>query len=405
MPRYPPDVETVSPASPERRQRHYGLDWLRIAAFALLIVYHVAMVFSPWSWVIKSPVTYPQLIAPMAVLTPWRLPLLFAVSGYASRALFAKTGQVPGFLRSRTVRLMAPLGFAMIALLPPEIWVRARLQGYPDSLGQFWLTDYWNPFPHYGQSFAQVDHLWFVLYLWAYTLVLGGLLMRPGWSAARLTRVAEWLADRGRLLWAPIAGLVTAKLAMLFVVSEREGLFTDWTAHAEYLPIFLFGFALAGSPRLWPAIARAVRPAAAVAVLAGAVVVWVELSYQGTHVPPHLVMAIDRSARLAMAWSMVLLLLHLAERFGNRDSRWRPVLAEAIFPFYIAHHPALVMLAWLTLPWGLDPFVEFALLTGGTVAFSLAVYLVGRQVRWLRPLIGLGMQPRSAVQSIAPAAA
>ena len=36
--------------------RHYGLDWLRVAAFALLIVYHVAMVFAPWNWVIKSAV-------------------------------------------------------------------------------------------------------------------------------------------------------------------------------------------------------------------------------------------------------------------------------------------------------------------------------------------------------------
>ena len=43
------------------QRRHYGLDWLRIGAFGLLIVYHVAMVFSTWDWVIKSPVTYHEL--------------------------------------------------------------------------------------------------------------------------------------------------------------------------------------------------------------------------------------------------------------------------------------------------------------------------------------------------------
>jgi glucans biosynthesis protein C len=36
------------------RQRHYGLDWLTIAAFAPLILYHSAMAYSPYSWVINN---------------------------------------------------------------------------------------------------------------------------------------------------------------------------------------------------------------------------------------------------------------------------------------------------------------------------------------------------------------
>ena len=48
---------------------------LAVAAFGLLIVYHVAMVFAPWAWVIHTPRSYPALIAPMALLTqarPWQ---------------------------------------------------------------------------------------------------------------------------------------------------------------------------------------------------------------------------------------------------------------------------------------------------------------------------------------------
>ena len=126
------------------RTRHYGLDWLRIAAFGLLIVYHVAMVFSTWDWVIKSPTTYPQLIVPLALLTPWRLPLLFAVSGYASRKLFDKSGDPGAFVASRNRRLLIPWGFAMVALVPAEMWVRAREVGYPSGLIHYWLGDYWH---------------------------------------------------------------------------------------------------------------------------------------------------------------------------------------------------------------------------------------------------------------------
>jgi len=387
---------TDTPALPAR---HYGLDWLRIGAFGLLIVYHVAMVFSTWDWVIKSPVTYPQLIAPMALLTPWRLPLLFAVSGYASRKLFDKSGEVGAFTASRNRRLLIPWGFAMVMLIPPEMWVRAKEVGYPFGLLHFWASDYWSLRPVYGHAFPNWEHLWFVAYLWAYTMALAGLLVLPWSSAARLTRAAEWLTKGRRLIWTPIAGLALAKLAVMFVVPESQGLFTDWNAHLLYFPIFLFGFALGGAgERIWAAIVRAQGAAIVTAVCAGAAVTWIELVYAAHVMPPHAVMVLDRVARIAMAWSMVLILFQLADRHLNRDHRLRATLAEAVFPLYIAHHPAIIVLAWLTLPWGLNPFAEFALLLAGTFGFAVAFYLIGREVDWLRPLIGLA--PRSVRRAI-----
>ncbi len=371
------------------RSRHYGLDWLRIGAFGLLIVYHVAMVFSTWDWVIKSPTTYPQLIVPLALLTPWRLPLLFAVSGYASRKLFDKSGDPGAFVASRSRRLLIPWGFAMIALIPVETWVRAKVAGYPGGLIHYWLGDYWSVTPTYGPPFPSWEHLWFVAYLWAYTMVLAGLLAMRGWSAVRMTRAMDWLATGARLVWVPVAVLAVAKLSVMFVIPEKQGLFTDWNAHLLYFPIFLFGFALGGSSRLWPAIARSQRTSAVLAIVSGMIVVWVELNYAGHHMPSHGVMVLDRVARIAMAWSVILLLLQFADRTLKRDHRWRATLAEAVFPFYIAHHPAIIVLAWLTLPWGLNPLAEFVLLLAGTFGAAIAFYLIGREVAWLRPLIGL----------------
>ncbi|NWN23033.1 hypothetical protein GY661_24600, partial [Escherichia coli] len=81
---------------------------------------------------------------------------------------------------------------------------------------------------------------------------------------------ADWLAKGHRLLWVPVLVLAAARLALLFVAPERQGLLRDWGGHSQYVPIFLFGFALAGAPRLWPAVARCWKPAAAMAALAGA---------------------------------------------------------------------------------------------------------------------------------------
>ncbi len=40
------------------KERRYDLDWLRVCAFGLLILYHVGMVFVPWDFHIKT--AHPQ---------------------------------------------------------------------------------------------------------------------------------------------------------------------------------------------------------------------------------------------------------------------------------------------------------------------------------------------------------
>ena len=83
--------------------RHYGLDWLRIGAFALLILYHVALVYVPWQFHVKTAAPVDWIAIPMMAINAWRLILLFVVSGYASRALIAKRPDVSA-LSARAVR-------------------------------------------------------------------------------------------------------------------------------------------------------------------------------------------------------------------------------------------------------------------------------------------------------------
>ena len=71
-------------------ERHFGMDWLRIGAFALLILYHSGMAFVPWDWHVKASHTVIFASVPMNALNAWRLGLLFVVSGYASRAILMR---------------------------------------------------------------------------------------------------------------------------------------------------------------------------------------------------------------------------------------------------------------------------------------------------------------------------
>jgi len=382
--------------------RHYGLDWLRIAAFALLIPYHAALVFAPAHWLVNAREAVDGLIVPMALMTPWRLALLFAVSGFASRKLFDKSSDVRTFLSSRNARLLIPLGFAMVALLPVEIWIRAIQAGYSHDLLTFWTRDYWRWGTYWGVELPSYEHLWFVAYLWFYTLILCGLL-----AFGLLPRLQRWFDDLTAgigLLWLPIAGLVLAKLPLTFLLPEHGGVLTDWNAHATNFPLFLLGFLIAGGRFAFIDIARLWRQAAVIAALSAVIVVHTDLTWAATEMPPHGWMALDRAARMAMAWSMILVLFHAATMLFNRDHPWRATLVEAVFPAYIIHQVAIVVIAWWLQPAGGAAWLgEYALILGGTLVVCAAFYLIGSRIAPLRPLIGLA--PASAVKRGAKAAA
>jgi Acyltransferase family len=84
------------------------LDWVRIGAFGLLIFYHVGMLYVSWGFHIKSAHRVTALEPLMLVLNPWRLALLFLVSGVATGFMLRKSA-LGSLLRARSARLLIPL--------------------------------------------------------------------------------------------------------------------------------------------------------------------------------------------------------------------------------------------------------------------------------------------------------
>ncbi len=72
-----------------RPGRRLDLDWLRIAAFGPLILYHVGLLYVPWPYHAKSRHAVPALEPLLLAINPWRLLLLFLISGVATRFMSA----------------------------------------------------------------------------------------------------------------------------------------------------------------------------------------------------------------------------------------------------------------------------------------------------------------------------
>jgi peptidoglycan/LPS O-acetylase OafA/YrhL len=376
-------------------QRHYGMDWLRIGAFALLILYHIGMVFVPWGFHIKTAQPAVWVEIPMLLTSPWRLTLLFVVSGFASRALLSASSGLGGFLKNRNARLLLPLAFGVAVVVPPQTWVELTTQhGYAQGFGWFWLHDYFR----FGTLATIImptwNHLWFVVYLWVYTLALCLLALVPGTN--RLQRTFDLLFGGSRALWLPLAFLLVTQMGLFQRTEDTHDLVNDGLAHLQYFPAFLFGFGLAASRAAMAGLARHWKLAAAIAVasyatIAGLLVAWPDFSF-----PTHAIATVFRLARELESWAAIAALVGLAERFLDRDHRWRATLAEATFPFYIIHQTIIVLVEYWLRPLHLGALAEFAILVPATVAGCWTFYLVGRRIGALRPFVGLKRHPRTA---------
>ena len=90
--------------------REYGLDWLRVFAFTVLIFYHSGMAYVTWDWHLKNPEQSKTLEFFMLLCNRWRLPLLFMISG-AGVFFSLRRRSFGEFAGERLRRLLLPLVF------------------------------------------------------------------------------------------------------------------------------------------------------------------------------------------------------------------------------------------------------------------------------------------------------
>ena len=376
---------TLPNAIPDRR---YDLDWLRIAAFGLLIFYHVGMFYVTWGFHVKSSHAGPAAEPFMLLLNPWRLTLLFIISGSATRFMLDK--MKPGsFAASRTLRLLVPLVFCMLVIVPPQTYFEiVEKLNYSGSVGEFYqkyitasggweiITPTWN-------------HLWFVVYLWVYTMLAAILVaLVPGAIRTRIADgAARWLGGAGLLVWPLAAWLLI--YAAFPDHDETHALFDDGPSHLHYLIPFLVGWLLRVRPQLFGAVARWWRVALAIAVVAFGVVAWIMCLWLTGAQPADWGTLPFDIAHLVQGWTTIVALVGIADRYWNRDHPSRTTLAEAVFPFYIIHQTIIVVVGWYLLQAGVAALPSFLVLLVTTTVGCWLFYIIGRNIGWLRPLIGL----------------
>jgi glucan biosynthesis protein C len=391
-------------------ERRFDLDWVRISAFMLLILYHVGMYYVTWDWHVKSPHASAAIEPLMQLTSPWRLSLLFLVSGVATAYLLSRQG-AKNFLGGRSYRLLLPLIFGMLIIVPPQSYLEVvEKLNYPGGYADFYRL-YISGFHGFCRDtdclrLPTWNHLWFVVYLWVYTVVLYAVLrVFPRVIAALRSLAERSLAGPGILLL-PIAYLCAIRILFAARFPANHALVGDWYNHALYFGIFVLGFALAGTRAPWPALERMRWPALGLAILGWALIcAYFGYTADATESPPEAVRILMRAVYGAQQWLAIAAVLGFARRHLSFDSPARRYLTTAIFPVYILHQTVIVVTAHALKPANLYPPVEALLLVLVTLSACFLSYELIRRIRPLQPLFGLAREPRIAIQARATARA
>lgn len=368
--------------------RRADLDWLRVLAFGLLILYHAGMAWSGWSWHLNSADSLNGLREAMRFTNRWRMPLLFVVSGAA--VMLALGDREPrAFVVDRLKRLLLPLAFGIVVVVPPQVYLERLYRGQFEGSFLLWLPRALDGvYPDGNMSW---HHLWFLAYVLALTLVLLPVLL---WMRSRAGR--EWadkaarLGARFGLQWLMVLPLAASTLWLAPISRNVNGLVGDWHGLASYGALLLYGAFIYSSNDLLAALTRQRLLSLATGFAAYAVLYagFFEGTVRPTIAPEVRPAYALLSAINTMAWLFSII------GFAHRYLTSRPaVLSEAtdaVYPFYILHQTVTVIVVYALLKSDLPSQVGFLLAISGTFIGSWVLYAgLVRPWRWMRPLFGM----------------
>lgn len=337
--------------------RRHDIDWLRVIAIALLLVYHTAIAFQPWGFMLGFITTDKPLSSlwlPLTMLNVWRIPLLFCISGMGV-CFASQTRTWKQLLLERSRRILLPFVFGVFIIVPLQIMLVQR---------------------YYRQSITYIPnpaHLWFLGNIFVYVLLL---LPVFDFFNARLHL-------RPRLFSTPLA---LALVVAAFVLEVRCAVppiyeLYAFTWHGFFLGLlaFLFGycFMLAGTP-FWKMLLTWRW-----LFLALAIALYIHRLVQPQMKVPNTWLAIE-----SCCW--IFAVLAFGHRHLNRPGRALQYLSQAAYPIYIIHMIFLYLACWVVFPLAANDWLKFVLVLIFTMTGCFALYeLVIRRVGPLRVLFGL----------------
>jgi glucan biosynthesis protein C len=336
----------MNPIQSTHLERRYDLDWLRFIAIVILLFFHTGMWFNPWEWHVKNSETSETFRYWMIWSHFWRMPLLLFISGAGTYMALGKR-TTKQFAGERFKRLFIPLVFGIFVIVPPQIYFEHILEY--SNYWDFYKTVF-NFVPYPEGSFSW-HHLWFILYLFLYSLLAIPLLtfLRSERSEKFKMKLYRWVSSPAGLLFMPAIAILITQIILRPYFPDEEHNLTDLGFMVFYFMFFLFGMLAYSNPTLWSAIGQRRKHLliAAIAVL---------IPFYGTYFHFRDFYALpwdDRTVEIIfdvtaifMSWFTVITVIAYGQHYLNRPHPWLRKINEGLYPFYILHQTVIIWIGY-----------------------------------------------------------
>ncbi len=343
-------------------ERRYDIDWLRVIAIGLLIIYHISIAFQPWGifiGFIQNNDSLEGLWIPMAMLNVWRIPLLFFVSGMG--VCFAiRRRSWKQLLKERTKRILLPFIFGIFCIVPLHILL----------LQKFYHQDL--------TYLPSAGHLWFLGNIFIYVVALSPVFFFL--KRNKNGRIDKWI----KALFSSSLGLIIIVAAFILetmLVRPESYEMYAMTLHGFFLGLlaFLFGFlSVHAGNSFWQNLKKWRW-----LLLASAVLLYMIRILAFDMKSPDYMMSTE-----TCVW--IFAIFGFASKYLNRPSRTLAYLSQGAYPIYILHMVFLYLGSHLIFPLEVSGEIKFIVLILFTVSGCLILYeFVIRRIKVLRLLFGL----------------
>ncbi len=328
-------------------ERRYDLDWLRFIAIVLLLFFHTGMWFNTWGWHVKNTETTVTFQYWMIWSHYFRMPLLLFISGAGTYMALGK--RTPGQFRvERFKRLFIPLIFGMLVVVPPQIYYE-RISQY-ESYWDFYKTVFqFKPYPEGSFSW---HHLWFILYLFVYSLLALPLLkfLRSDKAEDFKNKLYSLLARPAGILVVPSLLILGSQIVLRpYFPEETHDLVKDWAYFTFNFLFFLMGIICYSIPKLWSAIG-ANRKYLLFAMLISIVPFYIcYFHFRDLLALPwtdDTVETIFDVIAIFVSWFTVITIVAYGQHYLNKPHPWLSKISEGLYPFYILHQSVIIAIGY-----------------------------------------------------------
>ena len=322
-------------------KRFHELDWLRIMLVIAVFLHHVFMPFNGDDFVVMNAQSSKVLDDIMVYFEQFRLPMLFLIAGAGAVILLSFKSPI-AFIKQRFMRLLVPLIFAILIIVPP--------QNYIGQIDQF--ESYWQAYPTLIANLS-TNHLWFIEYLVVFALLslpLYSFIQSP--TGQRVINTIATLSNKPAGLFLFALVLISLRVLSKVYFPDDSKSLTNLSTPVYYGFFYVMGMLLMSSTIVWHNIKRFRR--FNLSLLMACTVM-----FYGYYYSPDLSPWLSLEVRWALwwtvacmvAWSATLTLIGYAQQYLNHPSDWLAKCNEMIYPFYIFHQTVIVIAAFYVIEW------------------------------------------------------